>query len=70
MATRAAEQLAVEAVGEGVPGYLRNIEGDYAIDPANPDARANHVLAVLTQVNEAFLRTAEENEYEDDDDDQ
>jgi hypothetical protein len=61
IATRAAEELSVEeALAEGVPEYLSSAEVEHAIDPANSDARADHVLTILVEANEA--------ERDDDDD--
>jgi hypothetical protein len=52
LATRAAEDLSAEAgEDESAPLYLMDAEGNYAIDPANPDARAGRLLGVLTEVN-------------------
>jgi hypothetical protein len=52
LATRAAEDLSAEARDdESAPLYLMDAEGNYAIDPANPDARAGRLLGVLSEVN-------------------
>jgi hypothetical protein len=66
-ATRTAEELAVGGdEAEAAPGYLMDAEGNYAVDPANPDARAEHLLGVLGEANmlESVAEYDEGEDYE------
>jgi hypothetical protein len=70
LATRAAEELSVEqAEGESVPAYLMDAEGEYMVDLADADARASHLLRVLSEANEAMVEYDEDYEYDEDDED-
>ena len=60
-ATRAAEELSAESgYDEEVPAYLSSAEGDYAVDLANADARATHLMNVLAQANEGIFEYDED----------
>jgi hypothetical protein len=65
LATRAAEELG-GAEGGAVSQYLISAEGDYAVDPADPDARARRLLGVLAHANEHLLGYDENWEYDED----
>jgi hypothetical protein len=54
---------------EAVPEYLQNVEGEYAVDPANPDARATHVLTILVHANRAAYGDDEDDSDDDNDND-
>lgn len=68
-ATRATEEYSAytSPAGESVPAYLMDAEGQYAIDPANPDGRALRVLEMLTESNLAAVESyGEDFEYDED----
>jgi hypothetical protein len=70
LATRTAEDLAAEADGESVPLYLMDAEGSYAVDPANPDARAERLLSMLGEANILASIPEYEEDYEYDESDE
>lgn len=71
LATRAAEEMgALELAGGAVPAHFADAFGEFAIDPANPDERASHVVAFLGHANESIWADAEgydDGEYDEDD---
>jgi hypothetical protein len=71
LATRTAEDLATETDGEeNVPLYLMDAEGNYAVDPANPDARAERLLSVLGEANVLASIPEYDEDYEYDESDE
>jgi hypothetical protein len=63
LATRAAEEYET-AEAEGEAAYLTDAEGQYVVDPANPDARAAYILNALHTANEAFFAGEYDEDYE------
>jgi hypothetical protein len=68
LATRAAEDLADEDTdeSEAVPAHLLTAEQGFAVDPADPDARAGHVLRLLSEATAVSLESEEDPEYDED----